>query len=76
MENQQIFEAELNKIVGTTRSCEDGSGEDDFTLTNQQVSGVALNLVAWWLESYKNLPLTTKSAVAYINETYPETQNN
>jgi len=72
MTSKQIFTSILHDAIGTTRSCNDGSGMGSFTISATDYDGIADNLNTWWIEYYEDVECTVESATEYFNETYPE----
>lgn len=66
------FRTVVTSAIGTTRECNDGSGEDSFTISNNEVEGIAGNLTTWWDENYPDIESTLENAREYFDETYPE----
>ena len=67
------FRTVVMNAIGTTRECNDGSGCDSFTISSNDVGGIADNLNTWWNEKYDDddVESTLENAEEYFNETYP-----
>ena len=74
IETKQIFLSAVQAAVGSTREINDGGTENGntFTLTQNEVDGIADNLATWWNESYEETNVTPEMAADYLDETYPE----
>ena len=66
------FRTVVMNAIGTTRECNDGSGCDSFTISSNEVEGIADNLDTWWGEKYDDVESTLENAEEYFDETYPE----
>lgn len=71
---EATFMMVVNSAIGTTRECNDGSGEDSFTISKNEVDGIAKNLAQWWGEKYgdEGVEITHEYAEDFFNEIYPE----
>ena len=69
-ERKNIFENLLE--IDTKRQCRDSSGENDFFITDKNISDIAGNLAQWWDDEYENVELTNEYAKEFIEEIYPE----
>ena len=74
--NKINFRTVVNSAIGTTRECNDGSGCDSFTISKNEVEGIADNLTTWYEEEYENdeciVECTIEEAEEYFDKTYPE----
>lgn len=68
------FRTVVTNAIGTTRECYDGSGADSFTISANEVEGIAENLDQWWNENehYENVECMLEYAQEYFDEIYPE----
>jgi hypothetical protein len=66
------FRTVVTSAIGTTRECNDGSGEDCFTISSNEVEGISDNLTTWWDEKYPEVECTLEYALEYFDEIYPE----
>jgi len=68
------FRTVVTNAIGTTRECRDGAGMSSFTISANEVEGLAENLNQWWNENeyYENVECTLEYAQEYFDETYPE----
>ena len=66
------FRTVVTNAIGTTRECNDGSSFGSFTISHNEVEGIADNLDTWWSEKYDDTTSTLKNAEEYFDEVYPE----
>ena len=76
----QIFRSVLTTMIGTTRGMSDEGADCSkvFILDQTMIEEIAENLSQWWNDKYGDdeTTLTTERAAEFLEETYPETDEN
>ena len=76
----QIFRSILEKAIGTTRGMNNEGADCNsvFILDQSMVEEIAEKLAHWWNDKYSDdrIELTKELAEEFLEETYPETDEN